>query len=61
MRRVKRHQAGEVNSLWFWYKTVNPLKVVLNFIVIYIARFIPHLPLKNLLKISIFLTVSIVK
>ena len=44
MRRVKRHQAGEVNSLWFWYKTVNPLKVVLNFIVIYIARFIPHLP-----------------
>lgn len=47
MRRVERHQAGEVNSLWYWYKTVNPLKVVLNFIVIYIARFVPWLPLKN--------------
>lgn len=47
MRRVERHQTEEVNSLWFWYKTVNPLKVVLNFIVIYTARFIPILPLKN--------------
>ncbi|NLZ52199.1 MAG: acyltransferase [Thermoanaerobacteraceae bacterium] len=49
MRRVKRHQVNEVNSLWFWYKTVNPFKVVINFIVIYLARFIPHLPLKNAL------------
>lgn len=47
MRRVKRHQTEDFNSLWFWYKTVSPLKVVLNFIVIYIARFVPHLPLKN--------------
>lgn len=49
MRRVKRHQTEDFNSLWFWYKTVSPLKVVLNFIVIYFARFIPHLPLKNFL------------
>jgi acetyltransferase-like isoleucine patch superfamily enzyme len=47
MRRVERHKAGDINSLWFWYKTVNPLKVVLNFIIIYVARFIPWLPLKN--------------
>ena len=49
MRRVERHQVKEVNSLWLWYKTVNPLKVVINFTVIYIARFVPHLPLKNTL------------
>ncbi|HQA60619.1 MAG: acyltransferase [Tepidanaerobacteraceae bacterium] len=49
MRRVQRHQVKEVNSLWYWYKTVNPFKVVINFIVIYFARFIPHLPLKNFL------------
>ncbi len=47
MRRVKRHQVGDINSLWFWYKTVNPVKVVFNFIIIYIARFVPWLPLKN--------------
>ncbi|HHY70104.1 MAG TPA: acyltransferase [Thermoanaerobacterales bacterium] len=49
MRRVERHPVGEINSLWFWYKTVNPLKVVVNFIVIYIARFVPWFPLKNFL------------
>ncbi|MDD4570101.1 MAG: acyltransferase [Tepidanaerobacteraceae bacterium] len=49
MRRVKRHQVGDVNSLWLWYKTVNPIKVAFNFVVIYIARFVPWLPLKNLL------------
>jgi len=47
MRRVERHKAGSVNSLWFWYKTVNPLKAAYNFILIYIARFVPFLPLKN--------------
>jgi len=49
MRRVERYKVDKVNSLWHWYKTVNPFKAVINFIVIYIARFIPHLPLKNFL------------
>ena len=49
MRRVERHQSEGVNSLWYWYKTVNPIKVVINFIFIYIARFVPWFPLKNFL------------
>ncbi len=47
MRRVERHRTEPINSLWFWYKTVNPLRAVFNFIVIYMARFVPFLPLKN--------------
>lgn len=47
MRRVERHRTEPINSLWFWYKTVNPLRAVFNFIVIYTARFVPFLPLKN--------------
>lgn len=47
MRRVNRKKVGNINSLWFWYKTVNPFKAVFNFILIYVARFIPWLPLKN--------------
>ena len=49
MRRVESHPVEKVNSLWYWYKTVNPIKVVVNFIVIYLARFVPWLPLKNTL------------
>jgi len=49
MRRVESHPAQGVNSLWYWYKTVNPLRVVVNFIVIYLCRFLPWLPLKNAL------------
>lgn len=47
MRKVKRFPSKNTNSLWFWYKTVNPLKVVYNFILIYLARYVPWLPLKN--------------
>lgn len=49
MRRVKSHPVENINSLWYWYKTVNPVKVVINFIFIYLARFVPWLPLKNAL------------
>jgi acetyltransferase-like isoleucine patch superfamily enzyme len=59
MRRVERHAAvGEANSLWYWYKTVNPLKVVINFIVIYTCRFLPWLPLKNVLYRAIGMKVG---
>lgn len=49
MRRVERYPVEGVNSLWLWHKTVNPLKVVTNFIVISIARYLPWLHLKNIL------------
>ncbi len=35
------------NSLQHWTKTVNPLRVVFNFIVIYTCRFMPSLTVKN--------------
>ncbi len=37
------------NSLQHWAKTVNPLRVVFNFIIIYTCRFLPSLWLKNVL------------
>lgn len=49
MRRVERHTVQGSNSLWYWYKTVSPLRVAVNFIVIYLCRFLPWLPLKNAL------------
>jgi len=30
-----------------WYREVNPLRVALNFTVIYLCRYLPSLPLKN--------------
>ncbi len=37
------------NSLQHWARTVHPLRVVLNFLVIYTCRFLPSLWLKNVL------------
>ncbi|MGI6485533.1 MAG: acyltransferase [Thermoanaerobacterales bacterium] len=48
MRKVERHPVEGVNSLWFWHKTVSPVKVVINFLIIYIARYLPWLWLKNI-------------
>ncbi|WP_147804354.1 acyltransferase [Alkalicoccus halolimnae] len=46
-RRTERYQVTEANSLWQVYKTVPFLKVVKNFLVIQIARYMPFLGLKN--------------
>ncbi len=46
-RRLNRHPTGGPNSLWTWYLAVHPLRVGFNFVLIYVARFVPHLPLKN--------------
>lgn len=37
----------EKNSLGYWYKAVNPLKVVVNFLVIYLCKYLPFLSVKN--------------
>ncbi len=49
MRRIERHPVEGVNSLWLWHKTVSPLKVVINFLIINTARYLPWLWLKNIL------------
>jgi acetyltransferase-like isoleucine patch superfamily enzyme len=41
-----------------WYKIKNPLRVSLNFIVIYLCRFLPSLSLKNFLYRSIGMKVG---
>lgn len=47
MRRLtKLPQYGPLNSLQYWPKLVNPLRVVWNFICIYLAKYSPSLNLK---------------
>ncbi|MBI5229057.1 acyltransferase [Candidatus Micrarchaeota archaeon] len=48
MRRLKHFKSREgENSLWEWEKVKNPLRVVFNFVIIYSARYLPSLRLKN--------------
>ncbi|GGH89039.1 acetyltransferase-like isoleucine patch superfamily enzyme [Pullulanibacillus pueri] len=47
MRRTTRYKVEGANSLWHVYKTVPFFKVVKNFIVIEIARYMPFLKAKN--------------
>ncbi|PSL33004.1 acetyltransferase-like isoleucine patch superfamily enzyme [Planomicrobium soli] len=47
MRKTERHFVTGANSLWHIYKTVPFWKVMKNFIVIQMARYIPFLPMKN--------------
>ncbi|WP_042222509.1 acyltransferase [Oceanobacillus manasiensis] len=47
MRKTKRYQVENTNSLWQIYKTVPFLKVVKNFVVIQVARYTPFLAMKN--------------
>ncbi|MEM2933398.1 MAG: acyltransferase [Methanocellales archaeon] len=58
-RRLKSYKFdGEVNSLWYWHKVKNPIRVIINFLVIYICRFMPSLRLKNLLYRAIGIKVG---
>jgi len=41
---LPRH--GPLNSLQYWYKYINPLRVVWNFVCIYLAKYAPSLRLK---------------
>lgn len=47
MRKTERFPVEHANSLWQIYKTVSFWKVVKNFIIIQLARYIPFLSLKN--------------
>lgn len=47
MRNTKRYPVKHTNSLWQIYKTVSFFKVMKNFIVITIGRFMPFLSVKN--------------
>ncbi|MGE7862668.1 acyltransferase [Bacillus mobilis] len=47
MRRTTRYPVSGENSLWNVYKTVSFWKVMKNFIIIQIARYIPFLSVKN--------------
>ena len=40
---------GSENSLSYWWKTVHPLRVVWNFIWIYLAKYCPSLAVKRML------------
>lgn len=47
MRNTKRFPVENANSLWQIYKTVSFFKVMKNFIVIQLARYMPFLRVKN--------------
>lgn len=49
MRKLKSFHSEKANSLMDWYKTKNPLRVIFNFILIFAARYMPSLTLKNFL------------
>ncbi|NOZ59938.1 MAG: acyltransferase [Euryarchaeota archaeon] len=49
MRRVEVFPSEGSNSLVRWYRIRNPLRVALNFLVIYTCRFLPSLALKRVL------------
>jgi len=48
MRNFERFPSpGDKNALWYWHRTVHPLKAVKNFAVIQLCRYLPSLALKN--------------
>ncbi|HHW91427.1 MAG TPA: acyltransferase [Firmicutes bacterium] len=50
---MRRYQAFPVppgkNSLHYWPRAVSPLRVIFNFLVIQLCRYLPSFPLKNFL------------
>ncbi|NYZ78615.1 acyltransferase [Candidatus Micrarchaeota archaeon] len=49
MRKLKSFRSERKNSLLNWYRVKNPLIVALNFVLIYPARYMPSLRVKNFL------------
>ena len=58
MRKLDVHKVQGANSMRQWHKIKNPLRVCLNFAVIYACRFIPSLSLKNALYRAIGMKVG---
>jgi acetyltransferase-like isoleucine patch superfamily enzyme len=47
-RRLEIHKyEGEGNSLQKWYRYRNPLRVIINFLVIWFCKYLPSLRIKN--------------
>jgi len=46
-RKIERFPTSHANSLEKWYRIKNPLRVIFNFVVIYLCRFMPSLWLKR--------------
>ncbi len=58
-RRLKRYSAPPgKNSLHLWHKAVHPIRVMVNFLVITLCRYIPSLELKNLMYRSLGMKVG---
>jgi acetyltransferase-like isoleucine patch superfamily enzyme len=47
MRKLSSFPSEGENSLLKWYKVKNPVRVIFNFLLIYSARYLPSLSLKN--------------
>ncbi|MGM0605025.1 MAG: acyltransferase [Halobacteriota archaeon] len=52
------HTGGRHNSLWSWPSAKSPLRVVVNYVVIVIARIAPSLRLKNWLLSRLGVTIG---
>ncbi len=51
--RLTSYPSGPVNSLWLWRRHVSLWRVVRNFLVIYLCRYLPSLRWKNALYRSL--------
>lgn len=50
LRNINKHTVpGDKNSLYYWTSYVKPWRVVVNFVIIYLCRYLPSLRLKNVL------------
>ncbi|VVB58413.1 2,3,4,5-tetrahydropyridine-2,6-dicarboxylate N-acetyltransferase [Candidatus Anstonella stagnisolia] len=50
MRRLEKlHLPSGKNSLNYWWRARNPLKLVFNFLIVQICRYLPSVSLKNFL------------
>ncbi|MEA1932709.1 acyltransferase [Halohasta litorea] len=57
--RLERHPtSGRHNSLWSWPEAKSPLRIVLNYIVVWLVRLSPSLRLKNWLVRQLGATVG---
>lgn len=48
MRNYKSYPVHGRNSLQYWYRFVSPFRVACNFILIYMAKYLPSLTMKNM-------------
>lgn len=60
MRKTTRFKVEDSNSLWQIYRTVSFFKVMKNFIVIQLARYVPFMRFKNMLY-RVFLRMKVGK